>query len=129
MAATGIFVVAIMAALFILSERRSPDVAANYSNDLVADQQSVSVPSAPAVASPEVNADDDRSVESERRVIKPAAPQRISQRRTPRSVRSFDVRATSAQNQQRAPRLNEFVEEEDTSVRLAELFDDIETSE
>jgi hypothetical protein len=129
LAAAGVFVVAIVAASFILSEKSSPDIAANFSKDIVVDQQSVT--SAPAVTSPEANTGDDRAVEreTEKSVIKSVTPQRILQKRTSRSARSFDVKATSAQNQQRAPRLNEFVEEEDTSVRLAELFDDIETSE
>jgi hypothetical protein len=129
MAAAGVFVVAVLSGVLILSEGSSRDIAANFSKDVVVDQESVA--SVPAVTSQEVIPGEDRYVDrdSDKQVIKSAPPQRISQRRAPRSVRSFDVKATSAQNQQRAPRLNEFVEDEDTSVRLAELLDDIETSE
>ena len=42
----------------------------------------------------------------------------------------LETRTTSAQNVPRpAPSLNDFTEDEDTSLRLAELFDDIETSD
>jgi len=55
---------------------------------------------------------------------------RVNQtRKTPRRQMA-ETRSTSAQNLPRsAPSLNEFAEDEDTSLRLAELFDDIETSD
>ena len=50
--------------------------------------------------------------------------------RTPRplTVPQMETRATTTENLN-VPRLNDFTEEEDTSLRLAELFDDIETSD
>ncbi|MEO8041764.1 MAG: zf-HC2 domain-containing protein [Acidobacteriota bacterium] len=129
MAAAGIFVAAIFAAAFIFSENGSPDVAANFAKDVVVDEPGVQ--SAPKVTATDstVSADASGDREREPRVIRPATPQRVSQKRVVTAVKSVDVKATSAQNERKAPTLNEFVEEEDTSVRLAELFADIETSE
>jgi hypothetical protein len=43
---------------------------------------------------------------------------------------TIGTRTTARQGPpQRVPTLNEYVEDEDTSLRLAELFDDIETSD
>jgi hypothetical protein len=65
--------------------------------------------------------------------VKVASPGRVEEKRVTRSPRStqpraIQTRATSAQNKY-APRLNDFAEDEDTSLRLAELFEDIETSD
>lgn len=128
-AAAGVIVVAILAAAFILSQKGPADVAANLSKDVVAEEPTV--PSAPQAAD-EGSIGNARSEDhdSKSRTVRAGAPQRVSQRRTVgAAARSRDIKATSAQNEKKAPRLNEFVEEEDTSVRLAELFDDIETSE
>jgi hypothetical protein len=129
MAAVGILVAAVFATTFLLSEKGPPDVAANFSKDTAVDDSARQ--SSPEITATEVGVNANRSEEreSEPRVVKSAAPQRVSQKHAVRTARSISIKATSAQNDRKAPRLNEFVEEEDTSVRLAELFDDIETSE
>ncbi len=127
MATAGILVVAVLAAAFILTQKSSPEVAANLVDDTVVEQPTVS--SVPKIAGSQVNPDSQEYRENESRAVRAAAAQRVSHKRTVRTSRSVDVKTTSAQNIQKAPTLNEFVEEEDTSVRLAELFDDIETSE
>lgn len=127
MATAGILVVAVIAAAFIFTRNPPPDVAANFSNDVVVDEPSI--PSAPQITAPEASPSLFANRGTEPRVVRSEAPQRVSQKRKVRTGRTAVINATSAQNEQKAPRLNEFVEEEDTSVRLAELFDDIETSE
>lgn len=127
MAVAGVLVATILAAAFILSEKPSPDVAANLSKDVVVDEPSLQP--APKIPVAEVSVDPSGNRASEPQVVRSPVPQRVSQKRSVHVARSLDVKSTSAQNEQKAPRLNEFVEEEDTSVRLAELFDDIETSE
>jgi hypothetical protein len=129
MAAAGILIAAIFATTFLLSEKGSSDVAANFARDTAVDESGTQ--SSPGFTSTEVGVGSDSSEarEPEPRVVRSAAPQRVSQKHTARTARSITIKAASAQNDKKAPRLNEFVEEEDTSVRLAELFDDIETSE
>ena len=67
------------------------------------------------------------------RPVKAAVHSRAESRRAVRPTkltqqRRVEIKSTSAQNQN-APRLNDFSEDEDTSLRLAELFEDIETSD
>jgi hypothetical protein len=67
-------------------------------------------------------------VEPKPQVVR-ATPRSNQPRRTVKraeTVRSVETRATVATDR-RAPRLNEFNEDEDTSLRLAQLFDDIDT--
>jgi hypothetical protein len=62
-----------------------------------------------------------------------AASNRTEQRRVSKNAkltqtRAPDAKQASTQNEKMVvPRLNDFAEDEDTSLRLAELFDDIET--
>ena len=125
-------VVSIFAAAFVLSRDSGGGLVAEAENS-----------NTPAVNRPVVTGsekietvsqekiEDRRDAES--RPLQFSAPQRAGQRHVVRNAkltqpRSVEVKQTSAQNQpQKIPRLNEFAEEEDTSLRLAELFEDIET--
>jgi len=129
MTAAGILVAAVFATTFLLSEKGSPDIAANFSKDAAVDESGTR--SSPEITSTEAGVSVNTSEERQPQpgVVRSAAAQRVSQKHAVRTARPITIKATSAQNDKKAPRLNEFVEEEDTSVRLAELFDDIETSE
>lgn len=134
--AFGALAVSIFAAAFLLS-RDGGDVAAVNDNSNIPAVKSSTVETGsekPEAASPGETKNEDNK-QGEALPIRISTPARGDQRRVVRNVRAvqpraLEVKATSAQNsQKRVPTLNEFVEDEDTSLRLAELFEDIETSD
>lgn len=92
-------------------------------------------PSPPAVVGEEETVRSDESSRPSQPIRKAAAPTvyqprpliREAKRVNPRPVQP--ARATTASQNPTLPRLNDFAEDEDKSLRLAELFDDVETSE
>lgn len=129
----GIAVVAAFAAVFLLnSQDGSPEqLAANRSRD-------------PVVAQPENQTPTVLITDSEIGTIAKPASGRLNEadrppvsqpRRAVREIRRAGPRpaeprmTTAASRNRAAPRLNEFSDEEDNSLRLAELFEDVETSD
>jgi anti-sigma factor RsiW len=132
LAFAGLAAVAVMSAVIMFQDGSTEVVGVNESSSAAV---SSSPDVMPAVAVAAVIDEDDGSA-GPPEVSKPAKVA-SSQRREPRRVvrssrriqpRTTEVRSVSAENRN-APRLNDFAEDEDTSLRLAELFEDIGTSE
>jgi len=124
-------VVSLFAAAFLLSSDRR-EVAGIPNSNTPAVNSSVPETGLEApIPSGEIK-EEDKNQAGPIRISTPAAG---DQKRAVRNVRAaqpraIEVKAASAQNSpKKVPTLNEFVEDEDTSLRLAELFEDIETSD
>ncbi len=127
----GLMIVSIFAASWILSGDNQPYVAANTADGPVVDSPPNVVPS-PRVSEPRVETGSTGEIEpQETKPVRILAPRRDA-KKIVRSAqpRTIEVRGESARNPRiTTPRLNEFADEEDTSLRLAELLDDVETSD
>ena len=132
----GLIIVSMYAASFIFSERGVPEVASNIENVRTVD---ATAGPEPVLEAPEYPRADDGSDGDarrfERKTVETSTANRASDRRRvsktkeapPRAVK---LKAESARTKPiDPPRLNEFAEDEDTSLRLAELLDEIETSD
>jgi hypothetical protein len=130
----GLLIVSIFAGSFILSRDEGVDVASNHSNASATPEAAIE--NAPEKSAPptRIEAPDERDTATSTAVEAPASAP-VYRRRDTRSVRTvrppaIEAKSASAQNTPtNPPRLNEFAEDEDTSLRLAEMFDDIDTSE
>jgi hypothetical protein len=126
-------VIAIFAAAMIVSDDRAVEVASNTN----VQPPSVVIPSLPDPAVPDVA--EKKSTTPDRAVVATAAskpsPSQHQVGRRPalrenRPDRMIEARTTAVQKQEeKAPTLNEFGDDEDNSLRLAELFEDIDTSD
>ena len=128
----GLAVATAFTLLFVLSGDTDKQIVANTNEPIPS--SSVAETKPPTVATP-VNAppEPERAVVTEPRVVRSTATKQTQPRRTPRVDRpvtpKVDSLPTTAQQPPKAPRLNGFDEEEDTSLRLAELFENIDTRE
>lgn len=134
LAFAGLAIVAVLATSLILFSDPATDIAGvDNENTSTVKPSVVELPKPVTAAVEETNVNDPGSEMSSPVPIKavPSTSGRLDHRRVnrtsrPQSNRFPEVRPASAQN---VPRLNEFAEDEDTSLRLAELFEDIETSD
>lgn len=130
----AIALVAVFAAVAIVNlDNETPQLAANNAAGTSAPLPPSPQPAAPAPPRDEVTSINEVDPDQEKvRPVRSAASQlrhqvRTTDRSIPKRVETSVTAATSQDT--RAPRLNEFSEEEDNSLRLAELFEDIETSD
>ena len=126
-------IVCVIATAFILSSNTTTDLALNTSN--VGAPDTTVATAAEASVAVDTNGRRVNETQAVGEAVSDPAQRRGSQRRTVRFARAaqpraIEAKAASARNKQiPVPRLNEFPEDEDKSLRLAELFDDIETSD
>jgi hypothetical protein len=134
-ALAAVALVSIFAAIFILSGDENVQIAANddRSNTEVQEQAVTQTPENSKVPVRSELRDDSQPKSSEpvlasaRPAAPKSAPRKAAVRGTRATSRSYEFTQASARNdQKKVPRLNEFAEDEDTSLRLAELFDDLE---
>jgi len=124
-------VVSMVTAVFLYSDDGVNEVAGNSNRESLSVTPEVTdAPKSPDTfaARNEVEVED-RRVEPDARPVAAASRTRTESKRPIRNTRlaqrrQVEVKSTSAQNQ-KAPRLNDFEEDEDTSVRLAQLVEDI----
>ncbi|MEO6334267.1 MAG: hypothetical protein ABIO91_04720 [Pyrinomonadaceae bacterium] len=128
----GLAVVCVFAGILV-STRNNADVAADL-RDTRTTAENPAVETAAAVVEPGPSLNSSKAetrAKSQFRAINASAAKRVQSRRVPRSASPsnlWELKERSARNfQKNVPRLNEFVEDEDTSLRLAELFDDVGT--
>lgn len=131
----GLVIVAVFAASFLMLGDRGVDIAGEDNSN----RGPVNMPvAAKTNDTPDVSKDENATISSpvsptKVEPVKIGGRGRVEQKRAVEDLRftptrSVEKKQTSAQNQN-PPRLNEFSEDEDTSLRLAELFEDIETSD
>ena len=133
----AVAIVSIFSVVFFTTGETGTDIALESGNtnsvETVMPSPMASERPAPVVSSPLVAREDLPDRKSERRDLKVATPsvsERKAVRREARSVqpKSVEARQATTRDDQRAvPRLNDFSDDEDTSLRLAELFEDVET--
>ena len=135
----GVAIIVTLVAVFAISryETSSPSVARNETNIPANDNTNTNrSAAAPLVRKPEASVKPDVA-ESERITDPNSKPVVVNDSTPRRAVRTQPAvarpvpagpRPTRAETQS-VPRLNEFSEEEDSSLRLAELFEDIDTRE
>ena len=130
----GLAIVAILAAVYVGSGDIAPDVTSNISKA----SPEVTEQTAPKTEAPVAESKTSVDSQADSTVVQTDAeapsrrstPTRTVRREKPAAQTFVEPRGTSAGRvQPKVPVLNEPVEEEDTSLRLAELFDDVETSE
>ena len=126
----GVAVVTVLAGAFFVSSDTGPYMAQSNSNTPKHDIKTVETDSGESVAEP--NPIEDSELPPRRPVRAPDTIKTVHKRtaRNPRPApaTATEVRATPLPNRN-APRLNEFNDDEDTSLRLAQLFEDIDTRE
>jgi hypothetical protein len=129
----GLVIASILAGIFVLSGSDQSEIAANVggSNASVVETVRESIPE--KAAAPVRSGSEDTVKEAARpasvraSVSKQVSGPRSSNAASMASRRVSGLKDASARNVRKVPRLNEFTEEEDNSLRLAELFDDLDT--
>ena len=132
----GLMIISLLAASFILSSSNGgPNIAANIA-EVNASEEPVLTALPPTTLDPLPTVDkrpkENNTPRSLR--VRVATPDRTDLRQPVRPIKAahpqpIEVKSESAQNKKASPlRLNGFTDDEDTSLRLAELLDDIETS-
>ncbi len=129
----GLAIISVLVAVFILSGAHDPEIAANTGalntgiNNLAVGRAPESS-GLPVASEPVSEVSPGRPFRSDLESIAKPAPRKPAVRNVKVNTRSYVFTQASAQNEQKEiPRLNEFSEDEDTSLRLAELFDDLDT--
>ncbi|MEP6703339.1 MAG: hypothetical protein ABJB34_00880, partial [Acidobacteriota bacterium] len=128
----GLVVVCVLAGIFV-STRNDTDVAGDLrGTGPMVEHPAVEVAGAAVEAGPSLDSTkSEPRAKQQFRAFNASATKRIEPRRVLRSATGgnfSELKERSARNvQKKVPRLNEFVENEDTSLRLAELFDDVGT--
>ncbi len=135
LAFAGMAIVSTLAAVLVLTRDDGSDIAANINSNVPAVNTAGIQASDPPTLVLDRPVDTVKGLEVQQPVqiestTKPLEPKRTNQGRRAVRPQNIDTIPASARNQQRSvPTLNEFSEDEDTSLRLAELFEDIETSD
>ncbi len=129
----GLAVVSIFAAIFMSAGDGGGEVASRLDNSNIASVTSKSESDSIGVPATETESRTEAPSEATPRPLQISAPGRVQPRRPVRndkvtSTRQVEAKQASTRAEQKSiPTLNEFADDEDTSLRLAELFDDIET--
>ena len=124
-------IVSIFGAVFLTAGSRDGDVASRFDNSNIAKVETSSATNTVEITATEREPEGD--VRNGAGPVRTSTPVRVQQRHPVRNVRLIQSRQVEAKqaltrpSQKAVPTLNEFAEDEDKSLRLAELFDDIET--
>jgi hypothetical protein len=122
----GIAIVSVFTGVFYFSGESGPEVAQENSNSrptVVSPQREPEVGSVPST-NDDLPRDEPRPVQAT--VVSTPQKRTVRNAKAVVNTRPVEARSTTTANRT-APRLNEFSEDEDTSLRLAQLFDDVDT--
>ena len=131
----AVAIVSIFAVIFISSSGENIQIASNDDrSDIVAREQTVNQIPETSLAPVASKASDEALSKNSAPLLASvppaapnAAPRKAAVRRTKAASRPNEFTQASVRNdQKKIPRLNDFAENEDTSLRLAEMFDDLE---
>jgi hypothetical protein len=129
----GLAIATAFTLLFVLTGDKEKQIVARNTNEPVPASTVAEIKAAKIATPAKAPSELEKDVVAEPRMVNSTATKQTPSRRTRRVERvvppKVDPLPTTAQQPTKAPRLNGFDEEEDTSLRLAELFENIDTRE